>query len=103
MAERFDSGTPACQVFAIEELSAGLPKRALSIVGAWVLAIITLGGGTTPVIQKKIVIKEAGTGRVLRELDDFGVDMSLKLKRDIEALSADKFMAEWLPELRSQA
>ncbi len=94
-------GVLACDVFAIEEVSAGPLRRCLSALVAWIVAIITFGGTTTPIIQKKIVIREVKTGHALRELDDFVVDISTKLKYDLETLEVDAFIEEWLPELRA--
>ncbi|MCY4163190.1 MAG: hypothetical protein OXE93_03085 [bacterium] len=93
----FNSSEAAKDIFAIEEISVGPIQKIGTVLLAWIVAIVTLGGGTTPISRQKILIRHIASNIIVIEIDDSVADISATIFSDLNELSAEAFTKRWFP------
>lgn len=94
-----DRSELASRVFSVERRKASLFKRLGSAVVAFTLAILTLGGGATPIVSTRTSIRLINSGAILKDIDDFVHDMFDALEQDLNQLTVGEFIDKWLPDI----
>jgi hypothetical protein len=90
--------TPAAETYTIEPIDAPAAKKWGSTAIAWVTALFTLGGGTTPIVGSGVRILDR-EGRVLAEHVDEASSMAATFEsaqQDLTAMSANAFASRWI-------
>ncbi|MEM9466530.1 MAG: hypothetical protein AAGA90_14240 [Actinomycetota bacterium] len=81
----------AADVYTLEEIEAPPAKTWGSAAIAWLFALFTLGGGTTPIVGPGVrVLGRDGT--LLAEIEN-GYEL---VSADLTQLSAEDFAARWI-------
>ena len=94
----------AADSYTIERVEAPPAKKWGSTAIAWVFALFTMGGGSTPIVGPGVRILDRD-GRTLAEHHD-GADSMLgtfeAAQRDLADLSAEEFASRWIPGSASE-
>lgn len=81
----------AADVYTLEEIEAAPAKKWGSAAIAWIFALFTFGGGTTPIVGPGVRVL-GRDGRPLAEIED-GYEL---VSADLTQLSAEDFAARWI-------
>ena len=89
----------AADTYRIERIEPTSTKKWGSTVIAWIVALFTFGGGTTPIVGAGVRILDR-EGETLAEHHD-GADSMLatfeSASHDLAELSAEEFASRWIP------
>ena len=88
----------AADTYTIEPIDAPAAKKWGSTAIAWIFAIFTMGGGSTPIVGSGVRVLDRD-GRVLAEHTDRADSTAgtyETAQHDLESLTADEFAARWI-------
>lgn len=96
--------SPAEMVFAVDEHRPPRLKRLVTAVASMVIAVVTLGAGTTPVVGSRVVIRRISTGDVVADIAASAtsdLDTAALVRTDLGRLTAAEFAERWIGDTGS--